>query len=43
MSKKEDDVSKVLEDDGVESIDIKNFQNLNQIQIEKLYSKFGKK
>tara|TARA_B100001741_G_C16287791_1_gene475370 strand:- start:184 stop:603 length:420 start_codon:yes stop_codon:yes gene_type:complete len=42
MSIKEDDVSKVLKDDGVKSIDIKNFQNLNQIQIEKLYSKFGK-
>ena len=38
----EDDVSRVLKDDGVESIDINSFQNLNQIKIDELYTKFGK-
>ncbi len=42
MTIKENNVSKVLKDDGVDSIDIENFQNLNQIQIDKLYKKFGK-
>ena len=38
----EDDVSRVLKDDGVQSIDINSFQNLNQIKIDELYTKFGK-
>ena len=38
----EDNVSQVLKEDGVEVIDIKSFQNLSQIKIDELYSKFGK-
>ncbi len=40
--KKDDNVTQVLKDDGVESIDIKNFQNISQIKPEDLYAKFGK-
>ena len=42
MSKKENDVTKVLKDDGVKAIDITNYKNLNQIKIDELYQKFGK-
>jgi mannose-6-phosphate isomerase-like protein (cupin superfamily) len=35
------DVNQVLKDDGVASIDISNYQNLNNIPIEDLKKKFG--
>lgn len=38
----ENDVSTVLKDDGVSTIDIENFQNLNQIKIQDLDTKYGK-
>ena len=42
MTIKEKNVSKILKDDGVDTIDVDNFQNLNQIKLDELYSKFGK-
>lgn len=38
----EKNVLEVLKDDGVDKIDIKNFQNINQIKLKDLDQKYGK-
>ncbi len=42
MTKKSSNVTEVLKDDGVNAVDIINFQNLSSININQLTSKFGK-
>jgi len=42
MIKSSTDVSQVLKDDGVGSIDIINFENSSNVNIEELINKFGK-
>ena len=42
MTKSSTDVSQVLKDDGVGSIDIINFENSSNVNIQELINKFGK-
>tara|TARA_B110000116_G_C16402011_1_gene387856 strand:+ start:131 stop:550 length:420 start_codon:yes stop_codon:yes gene_type:complete len=42
MIKSSTDVSQVLKDDSVDSIDIINFENSSNVNIEELINKFGK-
>ena len=42
MNKTSSNVTEVLKDDGVESVDIANFENLSNINIKELVKKFGK-
>jgi len=42
MNKKSTDVKEVLKSDGVNSIDIVNFQNINNVNVQELIDKFGK-
>jgi len=42
MTKSSTDVSQVLKDDGVGSIDIINFENSSNVNIQELITKFGK-
>lgn len=42
MIKRSSDVSQVLKDDGVVSVDIINFENLSNVNIQELINKFGK-
>ena len=42
MNKISSNVTEVLKDDGVESVDIANFENLSNINIKELVKKFGK-
>ena len=42
MNKISSNVTEVLKDDGVESVDIANFENLSNISIKELVKKFGK-
>ena len=42
MEKKSSNVTEVLKDDGVSSVDIVNFQNTNNVNVKELVSKFGK-
>lgn len=43
MEKKVTNVTDILKEDGVEAVDIVNFENMNSVNIEKLINKFGKK
>jgi len=42
MSKKSSNVTEVLKDDGVNSVDIVNFQNSSTVNVAELKNKFGK-
>jgi len=42
MSKSHTDVNQVLKDDGVHTIDIKNYENLNSLNLDNIIKKFGK-
>lgn len=41
MIKKDDDVNSVLKDDGVENIDLTNFQNKSSVSIKDIEAKLG--
>jgi len=42
MSNNSNDVKEVLKSDGVNSIDIVNFQNISNVNVQELIDKFGK-